>query len=116
MIRIPNRQGAKNAEHETGHAETGCRILKSQEGRGAVLGSERESPLPSRPQYARIVPLVNYENRQCGLRVTNAVMAEGGVIRSDGVRHPFAPLHPASRAGLLRLARELDLAALKWGK
>ena len=67
-------------------------------------------------EYARILPLINYENRQCGLRAAKAVMAEGGVIKSDAVRHPFAPLHPSTRAGLLELAREAGLMALKWGK
>jgi len=66
--------------------------------------------------YARILPLINYENRQCGLRATKTVMCEGGVIRSDAVRHPLEPLHPATRAGLLELARELDPLALRWGK
>ncbi len=66
--------------------------------------------------YARILPLINYENRQCGLRATKVVMAEGGVIRSDAVRHPLEPLHPATRAGLLELAREQDPLALRWGK
>jgi dihydrodipicolinate synthase/N-acetylneuraminate lyase len=66
--------------------------------------------------YARILPLINYENRQCGLRATKAVMAEGGVIRSDAVRHPLEALHPATRAGLLELARELQPLALRWGK
>lgn len=66
--------------------------------------------------YARILPLVNFENRQCGLRATKAVMAEGGVIKSAAVRHPLAPLHPATRAGLLELARDLDPLALRWGK
>ncbi len=66
--------------------------------------------------YARILPLVNYENRQCGLRATKTVMKEGGVIRSDAVRHPLEPLHPATRAGLLALAAELDVLALRWGK
>lgn len=66
--------------------------------------------------YARILPLINYENRQCGLRATKAVMAAGGVIRSDAVRHPLAPLHPATRAGLLELAAELQPLALRWGK
>ncbi|XXU01284.1 hypothetical protein WMF20_16465 [Sorangium sp. So ce834] len=33
-------------------------------------------------EYARILPLINYENRQCGLRAAKAAMAEGGVIRS----------------------------------
>lgn len=66
--------------------------------------------------YARILPLINYENRQCGLRATKAVMMEGGVIRSDAVRHPQPPLHPATRAGLLELAREVAPLALTWGR
>jgi 4-hydroxy-tetrahydrodipicolinate synthase len=66
--------------------------------------------------YARILPLINYENRQCGLRATKTVMMEGGVIGSDAVRHPLEPLHPATRAGLLELARELNPLALSWGK
>jgi dihydrodipicolinate synthase/N-acetylneuraminate lyase len=66
--------------------------------------------------YARILPLINYENRQCGLRATKAVMAAGGVIKSDAVRHPLAPLHPATRAGLLELAAEVEPRALRWGK
>ncbi len=66
--------------------------------------------------YARILPLVNFENRQCGLRATKAVMAEGGVIKSEAVRHPLEPLHPATRAGLLELARAVDPVALRWGR
>lgn len=42
--------------------------------------------------------------------------AERGVIKSDAVRHPFAPLHPATRAGLLEGAREVRPLALRWGK
>jgi dihydrodipicolinate synthase/N-acetylneuraminate lyase len=67
-------------------------------------------------QYARILPLINFENRQCGLRACKAVMAEGGVIGSDYVRHPVPPLHPATRAELLRLAGQLDPIALRWGR
>ncbi len=66
--------------------------------------------------YARILPLINFENRQCGLRATKTVMAEGGVIASDAVRHPLEALHPATRAGLLELAREVMPLALRWGK
>jgi dihydrodipicolinate synthase/N-acetylneuraminate lyase len=66
--------------------------------------------------YARILPLINYENRQCGLRATKAVMKEGGVIASEHVRHPLEPLHPATRAGLLELAREAAPLALSWGR
>jgi 4-hydroxy-tetrahydrodipicolinate synthase len=66
--------------------------------------------------YARILPLINYENRQCGLRAAKTVMAAGGVIRSDAVRHPLEPLHPATREGLLEIARELNPLALRWGR
>jgi dihydrodipicolinate synthase/N-acetylneuraminate lyase len=65
--------------------------------------------------YERILPLINYENRQCGLRATKAVMMEGRVIASDAVRHPLDALHPATRAGLLELARPLRPLALTWG-
>jgi 2-keto-3-deoxy-L-arabinonate dehydratase len=66
--------------------------------------------------YARILPLLNYENRQCGLRATKTVMTAGGVIKSDAVRHPLEALHPATRAGLMQLAGELQPLALRWGK
>jgi dihydrodipicolinate synthase/N-acetylneuraminate lyase len=66
--------------------------------------------------YGRILPLINFENRQCGLRATKTVMAAGGVIRSDAVRHPLDALHPATRAGLLELAGEANPLALRWGK
>jgi 4-hydroxy-tetrahydrodipicolinate synthase len=66
--------------------------------------------------YARILPLINFENRQCGLRACKTVMMEGGVIRSDHVRHPLPPLHPATRAELLEIARPLAPLALRWGR
>ena len=66
--------------------------------------------------YASILPLINYENRQCGLRATKTVMMAGGVIKSDAVRHPLEPLHPATRAGLLELAEAASPVALRWGK
>jgi 2-keto-3-deoxy-L-arabinonate dehydratase len=62
------------------------------------------------------LPLVNYENRQCGLRATKTVMMEGGVIACDAVRHPLAPLHPATRRGLLALASDVRPLALSWGR
>ena len=66
--------------------------------------------------YGRLLPLINYENRQCGLRATKTVMAEGKVIKSDAVRHPLQPLDPATPAGLLELAHEVGPLALRWGK
>ena len=66
--------------------------------------------------YAKILPLINFENRQCGLRATKTVMMEGKVIKSDAVRHPLEALHPATRKELLALAREANPLALHWGK
>jgi len=66
--------------------------------------------------YARILPLITFENRQCGLRACKTVMKEGGVIKSDTVRHPLEALHPATRAGLLELAAEVRPLALRWGR
>ena len=65
--------------------------------------------------YARILPLINFENRQCGLRATKTVMAAGGVIASDAVRHPLEALHPATRAGLLELAQRTRSARAALG-
>jgi 2-keto-3-deoxy-L-arabinonate dehydratase len=66
--------------------------------------------------YQRWLPLINYENRQGGLASCKALMKEGGVIRSDAVRHPLLPMHPATREGLLKIARRLDPLVLRWGK
>jgi len=66
--------------------------------------------------YTRWLPLINYENRQCGLLAAKALMLEGGVITCDAPRHPVAPMHPAVRAGLLDAARRLDPLVLRWGK
>jgi 2-keto-3-deoxy-L-arabinonate dehydratase len=66
--------------------------------------------------YARWLPLINHENRQCGLAACKVLMRAGGVIASDAVRHPIPPLHPAARAGLLEIAGRLDALVLRWGK
>lgn len=62
------------------------------------------------------LPLINHENRQCGLRATKVVMKEGGVIRSDHVRHPLKPMSDRTRARLLQLAADQDVIALRWGE
>jgi len=66
--------------------------------------------------YRRWLPLINFENRQCGLLAAKALMKEGGVIACDVPRHPFPPLHPAVRAGLIENARRLDPVVLRWGR
>lgn len=67
-------------------------------------------------QWTKSLPLINHENRQCGLRACKTVFMEGGVIGSDHVRHPLRPMSARTRERLLSLARDLDLIALKWGK
>ena len=66
--------------------------------------------------YARVLPAVNHENRQCGFRSAKAAMVEGGVIGSEFCRHPIPPLHPQTRESLLRLIRPLEPVVLSWGK
>lgn len=79
----------------------------------AYFTGNREAALSA---YERWLPLINYENRQCGLLACKALMQEGGVIKSAAGRHPLTPLHQASRAGLIELARRLDAMVLRWGK
>lgn len=67
-------------------------------------------------QWKLCLPLINHENRQCGLRAAKSVFMEGGVIASDTVRHPLKPMSSRTRARLLDLARDLDILALRWGK
>lgn len=66
--------------------------------------------------YARVLPAINHENRQCGFRAAKAAMVEGGVIKSEFCRHPIEPLHVDTRSGLLDLLRPLDPVVLNWGK
>jgi len=66
--------------------------------------------------YQRWLPLINFENRQCGLIAAKVLMQEGGVIRSEMTRHPVLPLHPATRAGLIEIARRTDPMVLRWSK
>ncbi len=67
-------------------------------------------------QYTRWLPLINYENRQCGLLAAKALMKEGGVIACEAPRHPFPAMHPATRAGLIDTARRLDPLVLRWAR
>lgn len=67
-------------------------------------------------QWQKCLPLINHENRQCGLRACKTVFTAGGIIRSDTVRHPLKPMSERSKSRLLELARDLDVLALRWGK
>jgi 4-hydroxy-tetrahydrodipicolinate synthase len=68
----------------------------------------------ARDAYEAVLPLISFENRQCGLRAQKIVLAEGGVIRSARTRAPLGPVSPRTRNRLLELARRRDLLALRW--
>lgn len=64
--------------------------------------------------WEHALPLIQFENRQCGLRAAKAVLASGGVIASDTCRAPFEDITAQTRAALLEMARRRDLLALRW--
>ena len=66
--------------------------------------------------YNDILPLINFENRQCGFRGTKTVMKEGRVIKSDFCRHPIKPLDEDTKHLLFSFAKKHDLLTYKWGK
>ena len=66
--------------------------------------------------YNNILPLINFENRQCGFRATKTVMKEGGVISSDFCRDPIKPLDNDTKNLLLNFAKKYDLLSYNWGK
>lgn len=77
----------------------------------AWRAGEREAAIAG---YERWLPLINIENRQCGLLAAKALMHEGGIIDCEAPRHPLAALHPASRTLLIETARRLGALALRW--
>jgi 4-hydroxy-tetrahydrodipicolinate synthase len=63
-----------------------------------------------------LLPLIHFENRQCGLRAQKILLAEGGVIASDRTRAPFGPVSPRTRRGLIELAAARDLLIMRWAR
>jgi 4-hydroxy-tetrahydrodipicolinate synthase len=64
--------------------------------------------------WERWLPMIHYENRQCGLRATKILMKEGGIIGSEATRSPFGPVPPAIREGLVAHARRRQPLILRW--
>ncbi len=82
---------------------------------GAIVRLHRSGDRPAaKAVYEHWLPLILFENRQCGLRATKVLMHEGGIIASEAVRHPLPALHPLIRRGLLDLAVPLDPLVLRW--
>jgi len=97
--------GATGAMTGAGYPDGICRIVD------AHFAGQRDEAVA---QYARWLPLINYENRQAGFLAAKALMKEGGVIACDKPRSPWPELHPHVRAGLLDAARRLDPLVLRW--
>jgi 2-keto-3-deoxy-L-arabinonate dehydratase len=64
--------------------------------------------------YEGLLPLIHFENRQCGLRAQKILLAEGGIVASDRTRAPLGPVSPRTRRGLLELAAARDPLILRW--
>ena len=60
------------------------------------------------------LPMIHFENRQCGLQATKILMAKGGIIASAATRAPLSRVSPAIREGLIAHARRRDPLILRW--
>ena len=67
-------------------------------------------------RWEEYLPLIHFENRQCGLRAAKVLLHEGGIITSEATRRPFGPLSKPARDGLLELARRRDPLILRWAR
>jgi 2-keto-3-deoxy-L-arabinonate dehydratase len=63
-----------------------------------------------------LLPLIHFENRQCGLRAQKILLTEGGIIASDLTRAPLGPVSPRTRRGLIELAKRHDPLILRWAR
>jgi 2-keto-3-deoxy-L-arabinonate dehydratase len=99
--------GATGAMTGAGYPDGICEIV------GPHAAGDRDAAAAA---YQRWLPLINFENRQCGLLAAKVLMKAGGVIRSEAARHPLLALYPATRAGLIEIARRIDPLVLRWGK
>ena len=67
-------------------------------------------------EWERILPLIHYENRQCGLAAAKLLLHRGAVIGSARCRAPFAELAPLVAAELEQLAIRKDALVLRWAE
>lgn len=66
--------------------------------------------------WEAVLPLIHYENRQCGLAAAKILMAAGGIISSARCRAPFPEPSRVVRDELLTLARARDPLVLHWAR
>jgi 2-keto-3-deoxy-L-arabinonate dehydratase len=65
-------------------------------------------------EWERVLPLIHYENRQCGLAAAKHLLYRGGVIGSSRCRAPFPDLAPVVAAELEQLATRKGALVLRW--
>ena len=63
-----------------------------------------------------LLPLIHFENRQCGLRAQKILLAESGIIASDRTRAPLGPVSPRTRRGLIELATRINPLIMRWAR
>jgi 2-keto-3-deoxy-L-arabinonate dehydratase len=66
--------------------------------------------------FEALLPLIHFENRQCGLRAQKILLMESGIIGCDRTRAPFGPVSPRVRRGLIELAAARDLLITRWAR
>jgi len=79
----------------------------------AYLSGDRPAAVRA---WENLLPLIHFENRQCGLRAQKILLREGGIIVSDKTRAPFGPVSPRTRRGLIELAAARDLLIMRWAR
>jgi 4-hydroxy-tetrahydrodipicolinate synthase/2-keto-3-deoxy-L-arabinonate dehydratase len=105
---LPDLDAGATGAMTGGAYPDGIRLIVDAYARG-----DRETAVA---EYQRWLPLINHENRQCGLLAAKALMKEGGVIACEAPRHPLPAMHPDTRAGLIETARRLDPLVLRWSR
>jgi len=77
------------------------------------LAGDRETAART---YHQILPVINFENRQCGFRACKEAMVAGGGIKSAFCRHPIPALPGVVRQQLLDLLQPYDPVVLRWAR
>jgi 2-keto-3-deoxy-L-arabinonate dehydratase len=84
---------------------------------GQIVRAYRSGDRPAAVRaWEELLPLIHYENRQCGLRAQKILLREGGIIASDRTRAPVGPVSPRTRHGLVELASARDLLVMRWAR
>jgi 2-keto-3-deoxy-L-arabinonate dehydratase len=84
---------------------------------GQIVRAYRSGDRPAAVRaWEELLPLIHFENRQCGLRAQKILLREGGIIASDRTRAPLSPMSPRTRHGLIELASARDLLIMRWAR